>query len=125
MATKPTPTEAASKPVDYVVTHGVLVTRTLKGANVEVGPGEIFKPADDEERDSLLKSGRIAPAGSFAVAGSTSAQAAGLEAAVARADAADARATDLQAQLDTAKTRIAELEAKLGPAATVAPAPAA
>lgn len=121
MAKEPT---AAAKPIDYVVAFGVLVTKIGK-KSVELGVGSPFKPADDEERDSLLAAGRIVPASEAATlvapADAGAAQAAVI-AATARADAADAKVAELEKALADRDVEIATLKAAANPAPATTPA---
>ncbi len=122
MAKEPTP---VAKPVDYVVAFGVLSGRDEKKRPIELGVGQPFKPADDEERDSLLRAGRIVPASEAAAlvapADAAAAQVA-VQAATARADAAEAKVVELEKVVADKDVEIATLKAAATPAAGAAAA---
>lgn len=124
MAKEPTP---GFKSIDYVVAFGVLSGRDAKNRPTEIGVGQSFTPADDDERDSLLASGRIVPASEAAAlvapANAAAAQVA-VQAASARADAAEARVAELEKTVADQVAEIAVLKAAgvSAPTANAAPA---
>lgn len=112
--TKPAAKAASA---EFVVASGVLVTR-VKDKNVEVGVGMPFKPADDEERDALLASGKIVPASEMLARGASSGGAsdAALKAVTARAEAAEAKVAELEKAGADKDVEIATLKAAAAPA---------
>ncbi len=112
MAKEPKPaTDAAPAPA-YIVAIGQLeraefdakTNKVKKLAPVTVGQG--YDPVDDEERDSLLASGRIVPASEYFAKQGGAPVAAVIDAATKRAEAAEAEAARLRDELAAAKAAV-------------------
>lgn len=90
---------AAPAAPNYVVALGVIVTLDPKSKKtVEIGEGTAFSPADEEEAASLLKSGRIMTAEDYAAKVGGSNVTAAIDAANARAEAAEKELAELRAK---------------------------
>lgn len=93
--TKPVAAPAAPT---YVVAFGVIVALDPKTKKaVEIGEGKPFTPTDEAEAADLLKAGRIMTAEDYAAKVGGVGVTAALDAANARAEAAEAKLAELQA----------------------------